>query len=379
MNKKSIIELGLKTLKGIPETPATIIINTINNIRLRRILNRKVPVALTFFITNRCNATCDHCFYWKELSSENNEISPDDINQLSKSLRGLEQVILTGGEPFLRNELVEISKMFFNIGVRSITIPTNGILTDRIVEFTSDIIKNTKLDSLKVNVSLDGTRQIHDSIRNVSGCHDKALETVTRLKKLEKNNKNFGVSVITVISKKNLFNMEDFIKELNRLNVPVIFIIVRGTNYNTFGVDQSNKMDSNPDKEESILSFSDLEKVEEVLKTNTNRSGFINWNIFQQLKIDYSIDIIKNRKRIFKCLAGYLDGVIYNNGDVALCELTRPVGNLKDFDMDFQKLWWSDSANKMRDNTKNCCCIHGCNLLSSMQYDTNSLKKIIRS
>ena len=379
MNKNLIIQLGMKILKGIPETPATIIINSANNIRLKRILNRKVPVTLTIFVTNRCNATCNHCFYWKEIFGDKEEISVDNINKLLKSLGGLEQILLTGGEPFLRNELVEISKMFFNIGVRSITIPTNGILTDRIVDFTSDIIKHTKLDSLKVNVSLDGTRQIHDSIRNVSGCHDKALETITRLKKLEENNKNFGVSVSTVISKKNLFNMEDFIKELNRLNVPIIFSIVRGTNYNTFGVDQSNKRDFNPKDEESIVSFSDLERLREVLRTNTNTTGFLNWNIFQQLKFDYSIDIIKDRKRRFKCLAGYLDGVIYNNGDVALCELTKPVGNLKDFDMDFQKLWWSDSANKRRDNTKNCCCIHGCNLLSSMQYDGNSLKRIIRN
>ena len=172
--------------------------------------------------------------------------------------------------------------------------------------------------------------------------------------------------------------MEDFIKEVNRLNVPIIFNITRGRDYTVFGVEQNNKIDFNPKDDESIVSFSDLEKLKEVLRTNTNKTGFLNWNIFQQLKFDYSINIIKDRKRIFKCLAGYLDGVIYPNGDVALCEATRPVGNLKNFDMDFQKLWWSDSANKMRDNTKNCCCIHGCNLVSSMQYDANSLKSIVQ-
>ena len=379
MNKKSIIELGLKALKGIPETPATIIINTVNNIRLRRILNRKVPVALTFFITNRCNATCGHCFYWKELSGKNEDISLYNIKKLSKSLRSIEQVMLTGGEPFLHNELVEICEQFYKVGVQSITIPTNGILTDRIIDFTSDIIKNTKLDSLKINVSLDGTREIHDSVRNVAGCYDKVIETIIRIKELKKKSKNLKVSVITTISHQNLLNLEDFIKEVSRFNVPNKISITRGVNYNVFGVEQNNKIDFNPKYEESIVSYSDLVRIREVLRTNTNTTGFLNWNMFEQLKLDYSIDIIKDRKRRFKCLAGYLDGVIYPNGDVALCESTKPVGNLKDFDMDFQKLWWSDFANKMRDNTKNCCCIHGCNLLSSMQYDGNSLKRIIRN
>lgn len=376
--KKTITRLGIGFLRNIPERPADILINCINHIRLRRINNRKIPVTLTIFVTSRCNALCSHCFYWKELTDGKGDISIYNLEKLANNLIGLKQILLTGGEPFLRDDLAEISKIFYRKGVRAVTIPTNGILTERIVHLCSDIIKSTNLDSFKVNVSLDGTRKKHDSIRNVPGGYDKALETVLRLKELKRLSKNFDVSISTVITKDNLSNMEAFLTEVSQLKVPLIFSIGRGTNYNLFRISRDKKRDFNPRNAEVIESISDLEMVREVIRANTNRSEFVNWNIFQRIKFDLSIDIIKKRRRLFDCQAGYLDGVIFNDGSVALCELTNPIGNLMDYDIDFTKLWWSDPANKMRESLKTCCCIHGCNITSSMQYDAPSLKRIIR-
>ncbi|HEY4482331.1 MAG TPA: radical SAM protein, partial [Candidatus Brocadiaceae bacterium] len=129
MNKKTITRLGIGFLRNIPERPADILINYINNIRLKRIHNRKTPVTLTIFVTSRCNAFCNHCFYWKELNNGKDDISISNLEKLANNLNGLRQILLTGGEPFLRNELAEISKIFHRKGVRAITIPTNGLLT----------------------------------------------------------------------------------------------------------------------------------------------------------------------------------------------------------------------------------------------------------
>ncbi len=378
MNKKTITRLGIGFLRNIPERPADILINYINNIRLKRIHNRKTPVTLTIFVTSRCNALCNHCFYWKELSDGKDDISICNLEKLANNLNGLRQILLTGGEPFLRDELAEISKIFHRKGVRAVTIPTNGLLTERIVNLASDILKSTDLDSFKINVSLDGTREIHDSIRNVPGGYDKALETVIRLKELKRLNKNFDISISMVITGDNHSNMEAFLPEVGMLNVPLIISIGRGSNYNLFGINRDNKRDFNPRNAEVVESISDLEMVREVIKANTNRSDFVNWNIFQQLKFDLSIDIIKKKRRLLDCQAGHLDGVIFEDGSVALCELTKPIGNLIDYDMDFKKIWWSEPANEMRESLRNCCCIHGCNITSSMQYDADTLKRIIR-
>ena len=378
MRSKPILHWGIKALNATPHTFSNLVIETVNHIRLTSVLKRRVPVALTLFVTNRCNAGCDHCFYWKEISRKRDELSIEEIGKLAKSLAGLRQVLLTGGEPFLRNDLVGICRRFADIGVKDFVIPTNGILTQRIAKYAEDILSDVKVGSLGINVSLDGTREVHDSIRNMAGCYDKAVETINNIIQLGQKHKNLNVNVLTTISKTNLDILADFIEQMNKLKVPLIFNVVRGTRYNAFGVDDHHKSDMNPKVEKNILSIEDVKRVLAIVTTSTNPFNFINWNIFQQLKLTYSVEIIEKEKRLFRCLAGYLDGVIYNNGDVALCEMTKPIGNLKDFNLDFRKLWWSKSANKMRKDSQKCSCIHGCNLLSSMQYDSASAKKIFQ-
>ena len=232
---------------------------------------------------------------------------------------------------------------------------------------------------LKINISLDGPEKTHDKIRNVSGCYENAMKTIKALKAIKQNSKNFQVSVATVVSEDNLQDMETFIPKLFQLNLPLIISMVRGSEYNTYGISSELKQDMNPKDSKFLTSDADLDKFKEILDTNVNIYGVKNWNIFQQIKSDLFIDIVKHRKKRVDCLAGYTDGVIFNNGNVALCEYTKPVGNLRDVDMDFGKVWWSDAANRMRKHKKNCVCTHSCNLVSNMQYDPNLITKIIRN
>ncbi len=66
------------------------------------------------YITNRCNAKCEHCFYWDELNKNVDEMSLDDYKVLANNFKNdVNQVIITGGEPFLRKEIDQIFKIFF--------------------------------------------------------------------------------------------------------------------------------------------------------------------------------------------------------------------------------------------------------------------------
>lgn len=375
--KKSLLNTGIKMLRILPKREAGEIIGRLNGFRLHRLKKRNVPVSLIFFVTNRCNAACTHCFFWKELSREKDELSIVQIGKLVETLQGLQQVLLTGGEPFLREEIVEISALFHSIGVRSVTIPTNGMLTERITDCVSQIFRSTSLDELKINVSLDGTREVHDSIRNVPGCFDRAYETIVRLKDLRQTHRNLRVSVSCVLSQENISNLEEFIRVAGTLQVPLMFAFIRGAESNSFGIAPEDKRDFNPRKSDCIDESAEFDKIRRILEREGKTLGIESWNIFQQLKLQYSIDVLRNKIYPLTCLAGHVDGVIHNNGDVSICELRKPVGNLKDAGMDFKKVWWSEAANNMRKSAKKCCCIHGCNLLSNMQYHEPTLKKIL--
>ena len=86
-----------------------------------------------------------------------------------------------------------------------------------------------------------------------------------------------------------------------------------------------------------------------------------------------TLRIIEEKKRIIPCYAGSLEGVIYSNGDVAICELTKPFDNLKEANYDFYKIWNSEKANRIRSLTRSCACIHGCNLTTALRFQPEIL------
>src|SRR5512147_83188 len=91
------------------------------------------PPFLVLFINSICNMKCEHCFYWTSLNKRD-DMSKDEIFALSRSLGKLENLNLSGGEPFLRKEFAEICRQFIqHNGVRQIYVPTNGYYKDRTV------------------------------------------------------------------------------------------------------------------------------------------------------------------------------------------------------------------------------------------------------
>ncbi|KXA93650.1 hypothetical protein AKJ65_06125 [candidate division MSBL1 archaeon SCGC-AAA259E19] len=78
------------------------------------------------------------------------------------------------------------------------------------------------------------------------------------------------------------------------------------------------------------------------------------------------------------CYAGQMEGVIYPNGDVAFCEFVKPVGNLRKQNYDLKGIWRSERAEKYRRLTKDCACIHGCNLKSAIQCEEEYVYQVLR-
>src|ERR1044071_1081128 len=75
------------------------------------------PPFLVLFINSICNMKCDHCFYWRQLNSRD-DLSFDEIVRLSNELGPIENLNLSGGEPFLRRDFADICRHF---------IRTNGV------------------------------------------------------------------------------------------------------------------------------------------------------------------------------------------------------------------------------------------------------------
>src|ERR1700693_1662258 len=99
----------------------------------RNYANSPSPPFLILFINSICNQKCEHCFYWRNLNRRD-DLTRDELFALSRSLGRIENLNLSGGEPFLREEFAEICRQFIQHNkVRQIYVPTNGSFTERTI------------------------------------------------------------------------------------------------------------------------------------------------------------------------------------------------------------------------------------------------------
>src|SRR5712691_1597791 len=101
---------------------------------------RPSPPFLVLFINSICNMKCEHCFYWQSLN-QRDDLTKDEIFALSRSLGPIENLNLSGGEPFLRREFSEICRQFIQHNrVRQIYVPTNGWYLEKTIRAVTDTL-----------------------------------------------------------------------------------------------------------------------------------------------------------------------------------------------------------------------------------------------
>ena len=124
---------------------------------------------LTFEVTNLCNSKCEMCNIWAN-QDNSGQLSIEQIRTVfkDKSLRNLESVILTGGEVFLRDDIVEIVESIWTINYKvRISLSTNGILPEKVLDVANKLA--AKKIPIIYGVSLDGVGVKHDNRRRIPG------------------------------------------------------------------------------------------------------------------------------------------------------------------------------------------------------------------
>jgi len=345
--------------------------------RIAKVNRLQTPNKITFFITNRCNARCQHCFYATRIGTNHtDEINLDQIHKLSLSLKYPIDLNLTGGEPFLRTDLVEIGKIFCQTPkVKFLYLPTNGLLPERILSVVEQILRECQLAGLYVQISLDGPEKIHDEIRDVEGCFKKAIETIELLKELQKKYKTLYLKTATVISGANYEQIDEVVRALLPLQVPHTFMLARGSHFGVYNLPKDIWSNFNPAENSSFVPVEALPSLYSTLRELNQNSATKFWSKEEQLRFVHSINMITRRRKLFPCYAGKAEGVIYPNGDVSFCEMTKPFGNLRRTDFDLHKLWHSQAADVMRRKIERCFCIHDCNLSTSMSMHAATILK----
>ena len=332
--------------------------------RFRNIANhRNFPHRLTFFVTNRCNLHCAHCFFSSEVNKKMPHLSVDNISAIATSLRSItKQLVITGGEPLLREDLAEICRIFaLKTGLNEITIISNGSLPDK----TQLLVEQSSRHGITLHfqISIDGVSSFHDANRGKVGAFDNAFETINLLKQKKKKGYRIGrIVTATAISNANFADLPKLIEWFKDNQIDALFTFVRDTPKIVFGLDDKRLLnDFSPSKPNLCLDRSSVQQCLELLtdqywsKVKPSLLSLLNRATLQMMYEKQALGV--------PCTGGLADVVVFSDGQVAPCEMVKPFATLGDFDYDFRRLWNTKYPEYQR-KLRNCRCLHDCNISS---------------
>jgi MoaA/NifB/PqqE/SkfB family radical SAM enzyme len=303
------------------------------------------PPFLILFINSICNMKCEHCFYWESLNRRD-DLTKDEIFALSDSLGQIENLNLSGGEPFLRKEFSEICRRFIQRNkVRQIYVPTNGWYTDKIVHEVTATLKEGALELIAIELSLDGMAEFHDKFRVAPGSFDRAMRTYDALVEVQSKDPRLRIHAISTATEVNMDEIQclttylfDRCPKMDHHNLAII----RG--------DRKNRSLQGPNLQRYQELYSYVRRL--WMPRETGRYGSIVEPMLQWAKVQ----TVQRQTQVIPCLAGKLSAVVYANGDVSVCEIHKPLGNLRQ--KSFWEIWNSADAQTLRQSIarKDCYC-----------------------
>ena len=347
----------------------------------------QLPSYFIFYPTSRCNLKCSHCFYHDSLNKKFNELTIDEIDKITKTMDPILNLILTGGEPFLRHDLDKIVKIFYeNTRVPIITIPSNGWYLEKMDKQIRNMMDWCPYLTLNQQISIDGIGADHNNIRmdkqviNSDNSFEKAIKTIHHLKKLQKIYERINIGIIITFTNQNQKKFKEIIKEIYSLVNPdnISINLVRGD------AKQKVNLDLDIELYKEAVKYRDDLVYEKKMAGHSRFPGNKLATAGRVLINKLVNKTYEEKKYSTPCYAGNLSGVMYPEGDVYPCEIlddSHKIGNIRDFELDFKKLWLSYKAKqevKFIRKTK-CFCTHECFNSVNILFNPKFYPEIIKT
>ncbi len=307
------------------------------------------------------------------------ELSLDEIEQIAHSMGNLLWILFSGGEPFLREDIVEISKIFYKNNKPAIlTYPTNGLFPDLIKEKTVEILRQCKKSVVVVKLSLDGLGDEHDALRRMPGNFKRLMETYEALGGLLDKYSNLEIGINTLFCSENQYRMTgsngiiEFVRGLNKVRTHTISMVrgdLKAKHYKNIDLRQYDKAIRTLKKnqkgtKEYVYSFKGgtLKAAQDNLQRH-----FIYQTMFQ-------------KRRLVPCYAGRLNLVLTETGVLYPCELFhRQIGNVRDYDYNIKKILQTQQAKEIIKTikTEGCYCSHECYFTTNILFNPKMFPRLV--
>ena len=196
------------------------IFNLKQKINIAKNVIAKKPLYVQFYITSRCNLTCEQCSIIYA-DAKHQEMNIKQINQVAENLKkiGVSIVLLIGGEPFVRKDIHEIVKAFTSRDIH-VRLQTNGVASSQQLEAC------VKAGAVDISISLDTLKpDVQDKINGgFSKSWEKAIDTISRVSQIFP--KNSSAFFNSVIMPRNFDHIENVIKFATKIGWGVSLVPV---------------------------------------------------------------------------------------------------------------------------------------------------------
>ncbi len=290
----------------------------------------------TVIVTYRCNAKCTMCNRYKVPSKPEEEISIETIRKLPE----MYFTNITGGEPFMREDLKDIVRELYKKSDR-IVISTNGFFTDRIVDLCREF------PDVGIRISIEGLEDTNNEIRGLEDGFNRGYTTLKTLVEMGMKDVGFGMTV----QDKNAPDLVALYDISNELGME----FATASLHNSFYFVESNNIIN--DRLMVAQNFENL--INRLLESNSPKKWFRAY--FNHGLINY----IFSQKRLLPCDMSFDTFFIDPFGDVMPCNGTKEkevMGNLNT--QTFDELWNSERAQEVRKKVR--CCNRNCWMIGSV-------------
>jgi len=180
---------------------------------------KRHPIQMIYWeVTRNCDIACVHCGSPRETWQPDKELTDEEVigafRRLAEGIdwKEFKFVSLTGGEPFVRPNLINVLSQINALGFDPITIQTNGNYLAKHPEVISRLLE---IGVAGLGTNIDGLPETHDSFRNMKGNFDNAKATIELVVPLKNR---IHSTITTVVSKKNIQELEalrDIVRGIN--------------------------------------------------------------------------------------------------------------------------------------------------------------------
>jgi len=266
------------------------------------------------------------CEVWKHPSKPPEEIGLAVLEKLPQMFF----CNITGGEPFVRQDILEIVEIVRKKAKR-IVISTNGYFTDRIINLCKEY------PDIGIRISMEGLPKTNDAIRRIPDGFDRGLRTLFKLRAMGTKDIGFGMTV----------------QDLNCHDLVPLYNLARALDYEFATATLHNshyfhKWDNKIEDKERVC-----EKFKKLIKLLLHSKRPKDW--FRAYFNYGLINYVKGRKRLLACEMGQNGFFIDPWGDILPCngmDEKQSMGNLKEQSWD--EIWSSKRAKEVRQKVKDC-------------------------